>query len=52
MKDSLFTPTTLSLIGNTPMVRVTAFDTGLAHSTLNWNRKIPADRLKTAWRSR
>src|SRR5271169_1656043 len=44
--DSRFTPTTLSLIGNTPMVRLTAFDTGCCALYLKLESQNPGGSIK------
>jgi hypothetical protein len=45
-QDRLFTPTTLSQIGNTPMVRLTAFDTGPCALYLKLESQNPGGSIK------
>src|SRR5580658_10194610 len=46
MQENPFTPTTLSLIGNTPMVRLTAFDTGPCALYLKLESQNPGGSIK------
>lgn len=42
----------IEMIGNTPMLELTQFDTGYAGCSSSWRTRIPAVRSKTAWRCR
>jgi len=42
----------IDMIGNTPMLELTQFDTGPAGCSSNWKTKTPVARSRIAWRCR